>query len=277
MRWLRRNVWGVLVGTVLSFFFIDPTKARIYPGSLIDQRGSPPYRKSLPKNQPLVFKNFKELGAYFVQLEELKKENQSLKSRSCNNDLNALSERVARSNSQSLQSNWANSYPEPVVFGDILGMSADPLIRVWWLNLGAQDGIKVKQPAAIAEGLVGRVQSVSAKQSTIQIILDQRSRFPVLVQRTRSRGIVAGTGSGIELRQVLIRDELKIGDRIITSGLSQLFPKGLFVGEIKEIVKSESQLFQTAVLEPGVDFNRLESVGILPLELGLFDPDQSQE
>ena len=156
-------------------------------------------------------------------------------------------------------------------------MSADPLTRVWWLNLGAQDGIKVKQPAAIAEGLVGRVQSVSAKQSTIQIILDQRSRFPVLVQRTRSRGIVAGTGNGIELRQVLIRDELKIGDRIITSGLSQLFPKGLFVGQIKEIVKSESQLFQTAVLEPGVDFNRLESVGILPLELGLFDPDQSQE
>ena len=88
---------------------------------------------------------------------------------------------------------------------------------------------------------------------------------------------MAGTGSGIELRQVLVGDELKIGDRIITSGLSQLFPKGLFVGEIKEIVKSESQLFQTAVLEPGVDFNRLESVGVLPRELGLFDPHQSLE
>ena len=88
---------------------------------------------------------------------------------------------------------------------------------------------------------------------------------------------MVGTGSGIELRQILVGDELKIGDRIITSGLSQLFPKGLFVGEIKKIVQSENQLFQTAVLEPGVDFKRLESVGILPLELGLFDPDQSQE
>ena len=139
------------------------------------------------------------------------------------NDASALNEIVARSVSKSIQLNWANSNPKPVIFGDILGISTDPLTRIWWLNLGVQDGIKVKQPAAIAEGLVGRTQSVSAKQSTIQIILDQRSRFPVLVQRTRSRGIVAGTGSGIELRQVLIRDELKIGDRIITSGLSQLF------------------------------------------------------
>ena len=88
---------------------------------------------------------------------------------------------------------------------------------------------------------------------------------------------MVGTGSGIELRQVLVGDELKIGDRIITSGLSQLFPKGLFVGEIKKIVQSENQVFQTAVLEPGVEFNRVESVGILPLELGLFEPDQPQE
>ena len=88
---------------------------------------------------------------------------------------------------------------------------------------------------------------------------------------------MVGTGSGIELRQILVGDELKIGDRIITSGLSQLFPKGLFVGEIKKIVQSENQLIQTAFLKPGVEFNRVESVGILPLELGLFDPDQSQE
>ena len=88
---------------------------------------------------------------------------------------------------------------------------------------------------------------------------------------------MVGTGSGIELRQVLVGDELKIGDRIITSGLSQLFPKGLFVGEIQKIVQSDNQLFQTAVLEPGVEFNRVESVGILPLELGLFEPDRPKE
>jgi rod shape-determining protein MreC len=282
MRWLRRNLWGLLFGVVLlssaihlyqSYQSADRPEA-----SLINETAhliaSPFQRANI-----WFSKYFEELESYFVQLEELKEENQSLKKQilNLNNDLNALNETVARSSSQFLQLNLANSYPKPVIFGDILGISTDPLTRVWWLNLGVQDGIQVKQPVAVAEGLVGRVQNVSAKQSTIQIILDQRSRFPVLVQRTRSRGIVAGTGNGIEIRQVLIRDELKIGDRIITSGLSQLFPKGLFVGEIKEIVQSENQLFQTAVLEPGVDFSRLESVGILPLELGLFDPDQPQE
>ncbi len=282
MRWLRRNLWGLLLGVVLlssAILLYQSYQSAARPEASLINEAAHLIASPIQKANIWFSKHFEELESYFVQLEELKKENQSLKKRilNLNNDLNALNETVARSSSQFLQFDWANSYPKPVIFGDILGISTDPLTRVWWLNLGAQDGIQVKQPAAVAEGLVGRVQNVSAKQSTIQIILDQRSRFPVLVQRTRSRGIVAGTGSGIELRQVLIRDELKIGDRIITSGLSQLFPKGLFVGEIKEIVQSENQLFQTAVLEPGVDFSRLESVGILPLELGLFDPDQPQE
>ncbi len=282
MRWLRRNLWGLLLGIVLlssAILLYQSYQSADRPEASLINEAAHLIASPIQKANIWFSKHFEELESYFVQLEELKKENQSLKKRilNLNNDLNALNETVSRSNSQFLHFNWANSYPKPVIFGDILGISTDPLTRVWWLNLGAQDGIQVKQPAAVAEGLVGRVQNVSAKQSTIQIILDQRSRFPVLVQRTRSRGIVAGTGSGIELRQVLIRDELKIGDRIITSGLSQLFPKGLFVGEIKEIVQSENQLFQTAVLEPGVDFSRLESVGILPLELGLFDPDQPQE
>ena len=282
MRWLRRNLWGLLLGVVLlssAILLYQSYQSADRPEASLITEAAHLIASPFQRANIWFSKHFEELESYFVQLEELKKENQSLKERifHLNTDLNVLNETVARSSSQFLQLNWANSYPEPVIFGDILGISTDPLTRVWWLNLGTQDGIQVKQPVAVAEGLVGRVQNVSAKQSTIQIILDQRSRFPVLVQRTRSRGIVAGTGRGIELRQVLIRDELKIGDRIITSGLSQLFPKGLFVGEIKEILQSENQLFQTAVLEPGVDFSRLESVGILPLELGLFDPDQPQE
>jgi rod shape-determining protein MreC len=282
MRWLRRNLWGLLLGMVLLspaiLFYQSHQSADIQEASLIREAAhliASPFQKA----NFWFSKHFQGLQAYFVQLEELIKENHALKKQISylTNDVNTLNETVARSGFKSIQLNWANSYSKPVVFGDILGISTDPLTRVWWLNLGEQDGIKVRQPAVVADGLVGRVQNVSTKQSTIQIILDQRSRFPVLVQRNRSRGIVVGTGSGIELRQILVGDELKIGDRIITSGLSQLFPKGLFVGEIKKIVQSENQLFQTAFLKPGVEFNRVESVGILPLELGLFDPDQSQE
>ena len=96
MRWLRRNVWGVLVGTVLLSLAIllISHKARIDP-SLIDRRGSPTHRKSFQKTNLWFSKHFKELGAYFVQLEDSK--NKSLKKQilQLNNDLNALSERVA--------------------------------------------------------------------------------------------------------------------------------------------------------------------------------------
>ena len=282
MRWLHRNLWGLLLGIVFLssaiLLYQSHQNRDTSEASSIREVAhliASPFQKGIN----WFSKRFQELQAYFTELEELKKENQALKKQILllTNDASALNEIVARSVSKSIQLNWANSYPKPVIFGDILGISTDPLTRIWWLNLGVQDGIKVKQPAVVAEGLVGRIQNISSKQSTIQIILDQRSRFPVLVQRNRSRGIVVGTGNGIELRQVLVGDELKIGDRIITSGLSQLFPKGLFVGEIQKIVQSDNQLFQTAVLEPGVEFNRVESVGILPLELGLFEPDRPKE
>jgi rod shape-determining protein MreC len=282
MHWLRRNLWGLLFGaaliSVVTLLFRSYRNADTPEAYLLREATyliASPFQKA-----NIWFSNrFQELESHFVLIDGIEKENQALKKQllDLQNNLNELNETVARSSTKFNQLNWAFSYPQPVIFGDILGMSPDPLTRVWWLALGAKNGLHPKQPAVVAEGVVGRVQNTSSEQSTIQLILDQRSRFPVLVQRNRSRGMAVGTGRGLELRQVLLRDELKIGDRVITSGLSQLFPKGLFVGEIKKIIQSENQLFQTAILDPGADFNRIESVGILPLELGLFDPDPPEE
>ena len=157
MHWLRRNLWRLLLGVVLLssaiLLYQSHQSADRSEASLITEAAhliaSPFQRANI-----WFSKHFEELESYFVQLEELKKENQSLKERifHLNTDLNVLNETVARSSSQFLQLNWANSYPEPVIFGDILGISADPLTRVWWLNLGTQDGIQVKQPVPSQKG-----------------------------------------------------------------------------------------------------------------------------
>ena len=171
MRWLHRNFWGLLLGIVFLssaiLLYQSHHSTNTSEASSIREAAhliASPFQKGIN----WFSKHFQGLQAYFTELEELKKENQALKNQILHltNDANALHEIVARSVSKSIQLNWANSYPKPVVFGDILGISTDPLTRVWWLNLGAQDGIKVRQPAVVAEGLVGRVQSISSKQST---------------------------------------------------------------------------------------------------------------
>ncbi len=176
---------------------------------------------------------------------------------------------------QELQFNRAT--PTPSVFAEVIGASTDPYTRVWWVNRGSEDGIRAQLPVITSAGVVGRVQVASPFQATIQLVLDQRSAFPALSQRSRARGMIVGTGEGLELRQILPRADVQVGDRIVTSGLSQLFPKGLPVGIVVEVRREEHELFQTAVLEPAVNFSKLESVSILQFEQSLFAQERLDE
>jgi rod shape-determining protein MreC len=84
------------------------------------------------------------------------------------------------------------------------------------------------------------------------------------VQRSRSRGIVRGTGGDrLEFEFVARDSDVAVGDVIITSGLDGVYPKGLRVGRVTEISDPGSRLLQKATLEPAVDFGRLEQVFVM--------------
>ena len=113
------------------------------------------------------------------------------------------------------------------------------------------------------EGLVGRIKSVSPFQAIVQLITDHRSRVSALIQRNRVRGLIYGTHEEIEMRQINLHAKIKIGDRVITSGLGGLYPKGILIGWVKEIRHQPHELFKTAILESAVDFNQIEEVFVI--------------
>ena len=113
------------------------------------------------------------------------------------------------------------------------------------------------------EGLVGRIQSVSPFQSSVQLMIDHRNRVPALIQRNRVRGLIYGTQAGIEMRQINLHAKIKIGDRVISSGLGGLYPKGILIGWVSEIRHQQHELFKTAILESAVDFNSIEEVFVI--------------
>ncbi len=191
-------------------------------------------------------KRNRELESKLLQFEEISEENTRLKKLlDFRTGLSTQLETMAASVTGRDYSNW---------FGSII------------INKGTEDGIRRDMAVITPDGLVGRVINVSSHTAKVLLITDPRSGVGCLVQGTRAPGIVEGVAGGRgQLHMVNIPIDLvpDTGDRIITSGLGSVFPKGIPVGYVREVKEEQSGLFNMAVVEPYVDFNRLEEVLVI--------------
>ena len=201
----------------------------------------------------------------YVMLIGIRNENQQLLQ-----EIAELKDRLNRSLEDSVQYNrlrgqllFAQRQPDRKVFAEIIGESIDNIHQMRLINRGSKHGLKRNFSAILREGLVGRVQSVTPFQSNLQLITDFRSRVPALIQRNRIRGLIYGTQTGLEMRQINRGSKVKKGDRVITSGLGGLYPKGILIGTIVEVRVQPHELFQTASIETAVDLSRMEEVFII--------------
>ena len=158
---------------------------------------------------------------------------------------------------------FANKKSKDKIFAEIIGQSSDNTHDTRLINRGSNQLVLKNYVVLRKEGLVGRIKSVSPFQSIVQLITDHRSRVSSLIQRNRARGLIYGTHESIEMRQINLHAKIKIGDRVITSGLGGLYPKGILIGWVKEIRHQPHELFKTAVLDSAVDFNEIEEVFVI--------------
>lgn len=152
--------------------------------------------------------------------------------------------------------------PVSTLAGEIIGREVGGWVRALTVNRGRQSGIARQTPVIVADGLVGRVIQVRPAASVVQLLNDPASTVGAVVQRTRTTGLVEGDASGGVRLKFMARDGAGVapGDLVVTSGLGELFPKGVPVGRVKAIEDRGSALFHYAVLEPVVDFARVEEV-----------------
>lgn len=144
---------------------------------------------------------------------------------------------------------------------DVIGYDPSNWIQAVTVNRGSEDGVVRGMAAVQGNFLVGKVIGVGRQTSQILLLLDPTSGVDALVQSTRVRGIVAGNGkSGAIFQYISPQETVKTGDRIITSGMDGVFPKGLVIGVVSEVNKSAGSLFQKINVAPSVRFRRLETV-----------------
>jgi rod shape-determining protein MreC len=129
------------------------------------------------------------------------------------------------------------------------------------IDKGSSDGVRKGMAVVTPLGVVGQVVGVTSHAAKVLLLTDPNSGIDVLVQRTRSRGIVSGSlDSGTVLKYVKRSEDIQEGDRLITSGIDGIFPKGMMVGTVIKVRKQHLGLFQFIEVLPAVQTARIENV-----------------
>ncbi len=157
--------------------------------------------------------------------------------------------------------NFTSSGQGTYIAARIIARDPSPWFQTVLIDKGLEDGLRKGSPAMVSEGIVGQVVEVSANFSRILLITDRNSAVDALVQNSRVRGMVKGNNEDYcSFVYTLRKDEVKEGEMIITSGLDQVFPKGLMIGRVLKVTKDQTHLFQDISIETSVDFEKIEEV-----------------
>ncbi|MBU8850037.1 MAG: rod shape-determining protein MreC [Desulfobacterales bacterium] len=157
--------------------------------------------------------------------------------------------------------NFTGQVPDTYVAAQIIARDPSPWFKTIMIDKGAKDGLVKGSPVLVSEGIVGQTIKIANAYSKVLLITDRNSAVDALVQSSRVRGIVKGNNEeNCSFVYALRKDEVKEGEMIISSGLDQVFPKGLKIGRVLKVIKAHSQLFQDITIETTVDFDRIEEV-----------------
>lgn len=214
-------------------------------------------------------KNVHSFWKRYIALVDVRQENEALK-----RELDALKVQLIKLKANVAQGKrlqtFLNFSPPPnwtVLGASVAGQRFGPngLFQSLLLNKGSMQGVSRGQPGMIPDGLVGKIIRLSPNFSQLLLITDPNCKVPVIGEKSRTLGICSGNGQGKLLNIDFIPQNARIfiGETIVTSGLGNIFPKGIPVGKIVVAKHSKLSLFQTVFAKPLIHEERLEEILLL--------------
>lgn len=152
---------------------------------------------------------------------------------------------------------------------NIIGYSGGNILDGYIVDKGKNDGIEKGMIVIAANGLVGQVTSVASNWSIIKSILNENVAVSVKVDSTKEntgilRGYRESDGTSVcKVENLPMDSNIKVGDKIVTSGLGQIYPKDIMIGKVESVEEDKVNVMKNAVVKPNVDFNKLEELFIV--------------
>lgn len=171
-----------------------------------------------------------ERGAALQRLQSLQKENEQLR------DLFGMQKRVETK----------------LQLAEVIYSARDPFSRRIVVDRGSQHAVKSGQPVIDHEGVLGQVTRVYPWTAEVTLITDKDHLVPVLNVRNGLRAVLAGTGNdaAVELRFVPLNADFRSGDRLVTSGIDGVYPRGLPVADVVNVERDAAYLFARIACRP---------------------------
>jgi rod shape-determining protein MreC len=232
-----------------------------------------------PFEKALVWTQQSIGGAWrnYVYLRGVRAENRELKQQIENMRLEQvrLSEDAGQARRLQVLLGFKEKFIAKTVAAQVVGSSGSQQSRSIYIDKGSADGVKTDQAVITADGIVGKVIDVLQDHTAkVLLINDQSSGAGVILEKSRLQGIVRGTPSGEVVVEKIMSDEsVQPGERVLTSGGDQIFPKGLDVGVVTKAAPG-SDSFLNIRIKPAANLSKLEEVLVIT-ELQSRLPSQS--
>ena len=155
---------------------------------------------------------------------------------------------------------FARSHPEnEYLTAAIIGRDPSPFLHYVIINRGSDDGLLRGMPVVSQQGLIGRIAAVTSGASRVQLITDPASTINVRIDPSGAEANLSGSITGDIALNLIPQDAaVNPGDLVLTSGLGGNYPPNILIGQVASVRQRPFELFQTASVQPVVDFAKLE-------------------
>jgi rod shape-determining protein MreC len=203
---------------------------------------------------------------YFA-LQQTRQENQQLRTEVAQLRVGLQQERALAEQSRMLQKllDMKRETPLKTTAAYVIAGAASPDFRTATIDKGTSDGLKPDMAVISPAGVVGRIILPTSRAAKIQLLIDRDAAAGAVTERGRAQGVVVGTGTSLRLDHVPGTADLKVGDRVVTSGIEGIYPKGFEIGQIESIERRAGD-FSAVIIRPAVEFSSVEAVLVVLAE-----------
>ena len=145
----------------------------------------------------------------------------------------------------------------------VIGSSGSEQSRSVYIDKGSRDSLEKDMPVISADGVVGKVLRVFNSTSQVLLINDQTSGVGTILEQSRLQGVLRGSAAGeVMLEKIMNDEQVQLGERVLTSGGDQIFPKGLLVGTVNKSGRGKESFLDIRI-KPSANLSRLEEVLVI--------------
>lgn len=264
----RNGIIGIVITIIILLLLVFLTNLNIEKMSYIENAFS---TIVMPIQNGLTYLKNKIAGnnTFFTDINHLKEENEDLKDQNSKLEQSLRELESIKAENETLKEalNLTQKYGEyTTVSAYVINKDISNYSGVLVINVGQKDGIKPNMAVIADKGLVGHVISVTETTAKVQTIVDPATSVSCTISTSRdgimARG-VAGERATLKATYIPTDANLVQNDSVETSGLGEIYPKGIHIGTIKQIVNTKNITDRYAMIETAVDFAKIETVLVI--------------